>query len=104
MGIREVYPPLLKKEQFDRHFFKPMRLELFEPCRTMFNKYYQYSVKKLNENEVKELNGLLLDMETEEFAFHDFNRIRDSFWYYDKKMKLTEITSLKKIYLHIIIL
>ena len=83
----ELYPPLLKKEQFDRHFFEPMRLELFEPCKNIFNRYYQYSVKKLKEDEVQILNAHLLDMETEEFIFHDFNRIRDSFWYYDKKVK-----------------
>ena len=87
----ELYPPLLKKEQFDRHFFEPMRLELFEPCKNIFNRYYQYSVKKLKEDEVQILNAHLLDMETEEFIFHDFNRIRDSFWYYDKKAKFSGI-------------
>ncbi len=87
----EIYPPLLKKEQFDKHFFEPMRLELFEPCKNTFKRCYQYSVKKLKEDEVQILNAHLLDMETEEFIFHDFNRIRDSFWYYDKKAKFREI-------------
>lgn len=82
---REVHPALLGKEQFDRHFFEPMRMELFRPCKNAFNRYYQYRVKQLRAEEVQSINTLLLDMETEEFVFHDFNKIRDSFWYYDKK-------------------
>ena len=31
---------------------------------------------------------MFLDMETEEFVFHDYNRIRDSFWYYDNMAKM----------------
>lgn len=84
-GVREVYPPLLKKEQFEEHFFKPMRMELFTPCKSIANQHYQYTVKQLQLEEVLELNALMLDMETEEFAFHDFTRIRDAFWYYDNK-------------------
>lgn len=84
-GILRDYPPLFQKEQFDRHFYKPMRMELFEPCKSILNKEYQYSVKKLTADETMFLNTILLDMETEEFVFHDFNRIRESFWYYDKK-------------------
>ena len=80
----------LNKEQFDKHFFEPMRLELFEPCKNVWNQFYEYSVKRLNANEVKNLNAQILNMETEEFVFHDFNRIRESFWYYDKKMKFRE--------------
>lgn len=83
-GKKERYSALLEKEQFDRHFYRPMRMELFEPCRTKFNQEYQYSVKKLEKNEVLSINAILLDMETEEFVFHDYNKIRDSFWYYDK--------------------
>lgn len=86
-GTIEIYPPLLEKKQFDAHFFEPMRMELFKPCRSSFNRYYQYSVKNLTADEVMALNALLLDMETEEFVFHDYNRIRDSFWYYDKTAK-----------------
>lgn len=84
---REVYPALLDKEQFDRHFFEPTRMELFEPCKNAFNQFYQYKVKQLCAKEVQSINAILLDMETEEFVFHDFNKIRDSFWYYDKKVK-----------------
>ena len=84
-GVREVYPPLLQTEQFEKHFFKPMRMELFTPCKSIANQYYQYTVKQLQLEEVLELNALMLDMETEEFAFHDFTRIRDAFWYYDNK-------------------
>ena len=83
----EIFPPFLEKEQFNRHFFEPMRMELFEPCKTFFNRQYNYDVKYINEEEVMALNALLLDMETEEFAFHDYNKIRDSFWYYDKKAR-----------------
>lgn len=85
---REVHPALLGKEQFDRHFFEPMRMELFRLYKNAFNRYYQYRVKQLRAEEVQSINTLLLDMETEEFVFHDFNKIRDSFWYYDKKAKL----------------
>lgn len=79
--------PILEEEQFKRHFFYPMRMELFEPCKNMLNKLYQYEVKPLAAEEVMQLNSLLLDMETEEFAFHDYNKIRDSFWYYDNRVK-----------------
>lgn len=81
----ELLPPLLQKEQFSRHFFKPMRMELFRPCENVINKSYMYSVKSITTEEVMEINAMLLDMETEEFAFHDYNKIRDSFWYYDNK-------------------
>ena len=87
LGNVEIYPPLLQTEQFNRHFYKPMRMELFRPCRNICNQFYQYPVKKLRAEEVMELNALLLDVETEEFVFHDYNKIRDSFWYYDKKAK-----------------
>lgn len=49
--------------------------------------YYQYEVKKLTEWEVMEINAMLLDMETEEFAFRDYTKLRDSFWYYDNRAK-----------------
>ncbi len=84
---KEVYPPLLDKEQFCRHFFEPMRMELFKPCRSVYNSSYCYEVKPLKREEVLALNALLLDMETDEFAFMNYERIRDSFWYYDKKAK-----------------
>ena len=84
-GTYEITPPLLSREQFDKHFYKPMRLELFRPCKSIANQYYEYSVKQLQTEELLGLNALMLDMETEEFVFHDFNRIRDAFWYYDKK-------------------
>lgn len=86
----ELYPPILKKKQFDRHFYEPMRMELFKPCKNLFNRAYQYSVKKLKPEEVLSINAMLLNMETEEFVFRDYNRIRDSFWYYDKKAKFAD--------------
>ena len=85
MNLIELYPPLLKKEQFNQHFFEPMRMELFRPCKSFNNRFYQYSVKELTAKETQSLNSMLLDMETEEFVFHDFNKIRDSFWYYEHK-------------------
>lgn len=86
----ERYPSLLEKEQFDRHFFEPMRMELFRPCEVFFNQYYRYSVKHLTAEETQSINAMFLDMETEEFAFHDFNKLRDSFWYYDHKAKFAD--------------
>ena len=83
----QVYPPLLDQAQFDRHFFEPMRMELFRPCETICNKFYRYDVKSLTAEEVMQLNALLLNLEMEEFVFHDYNKIRDSFWYYDKKAR-----------------
>lgn len=80
---RVMLPPLLGKEQFDKHFYKPMNMELFRPCENWRNKQYTYSVKKLTAEEVMQLNAGMLDMETEEMVFHDYNKIRDSFWYYD---------------------
>lgn len=87
-GTRNVYPPLLGKEQFDRHFFGKKRMELFEPCENTFNQYYRFTVRQLTAEETMEINAILLDMETDEFVFHDFNKIRDTFWYYDHKVKL----------------
>lgn len=88
--ILPFFPPLLKKEQFDHHFFKPMRLKLFEPCKKPDNDTYHYTVKVLTKEEVQLINSVLLDMETEEFVFHDFNKIRDSFWYYDHMAKFAD--------------
>ncbi len=81
-----VCPALLKKEQFNRHFYDTMLMELFEPCHNYFNQHYKYTVKFLTAKETMYLNSVLLNMETSQFAFHDFNKIRDSFWYYDHKM------------------
>ena len=83
----QLYPPILERVQFDRHFFQPMRMELFKRCKNIFNKIYSFEVKTLTAEEVMGLNSMLLDMETEEFAFHDYNKIRDSFWYYDKRAR-----------------
>ena len=63
-----------------------MPMELFEPCHNYFNQHYKYTVKFLTAKETMYLNSVLLNMETSQFAFHDFNKIRDSFWYYDHKM------------------
>lgn len=85
-GSEIYYPPLLTPEQFDKHFYDKTRMELFEPCRNFFNRYYTYKVKPLTVTETLEMNAILLNMETDTFVFHDFNRIRDSFWYYHYKM------------------
>lgn len=84
-GEKEEYPALLDKKQFDKHFYQPMRMELFRPCRNIMRRIYCYEVKQLTWEETCRINSMLLDMETEEFAFHDFNKIRDSLWYYDRK-------------------
>ena len=85
-----AYPPLLKQEQFDRHFYKPLRMELFTPCKVRDNQSYFYHVKRLTKEELHHLNSLMLDMETEEFAFHDFEKISDSMQYYDNKAVFSE--------------
>lgn len=87
-GVSVIFPALLEKEQFDRHFYEPMRLELFQPCGNYRNQWYEYRVKALKKEEVFLLNTVLLDMETEEFVFHDYNKIRDSLWYYDNRAVL----------------
>ena len=78
-----AYPPLLKPEQFNHHFYKPLRMELFKPCEVQYNQNYFYQVKRLTREELYHVNSLMLDMETEELAFHDFEKIRDSMVYYD---------------------
>ena len=78
-----AYPPLLKEEQFYNHFYRPLRMELLRPCRVQYNQEYFYQVKMLTREELRLINSMMLDMETEEFAFHDLDRIRDSMMYYD---------------------
>lgn len=85
-GKHIYYPPLLTQEQFDLHFYEKTRMELFEPCQNFLNAHYTYQVQQLTAAETWDLNGLLLNMETDTFVFHDFNRIRDSFWYYQYQM------------------
>lgn len=80
-----AYPPLLKQDQFYRHFYKTLRMELFTPCKVQYNQLYSYHVKMLTREELHHLNSMMLDMETEEFAFHDFDKISDSMQYYDNK-------------------
>lgn len=89
-GGKIVYPPLLKEEQFYHHFYKPLRMELFKPCRVQHNQDYFYQIKMLTREELQHLNSLMLDMETEEFAFHDLDRIRDSMMYYDNHAVFTD--------------
>ena len=89
-GKWEVYPPLLGKEQFDRHFYYPMRMELFSPCDNRFNQEYEYTVRKLTEEETLLVNCLQLSMETEAFVFHDFNRIRETFWHYEHRIEFAK--------------
>lgn len=78
-----MYPPLLKPEQFSRHFYYPLRMELFRPCEVKDNQVYTYQVKDLTSGDVKHINSLMLAMETEMFAFHDYRKIVDSLKYYD---------------------
>lgn len=81
---KKAYPPLLKEEQFDHHFYKPLRMGLFKPCKVQCNQSYSYQVKTLTKEELHHVNSLIIDMETEEFAFRDFDKIRDSMKYYDE--------------------
>ena len=76
-------PALLREKDFNRHFYEPVRKELFEPCRNYLNQSYIYKVHKLNEREVQFQNALVLNEEPEEFLFHDYAKIRDSFWAYE---------------------
>ena len=82
-GKKIQYRPLLEPSQFDRHFYIPPRMELFEPCNVRNNQNYTYTVKQLSVEELHHINALLLNMETEEFVFRDINKIRDSLKYYD---------------------
>jgi hypothetical protein len=84
-GKENVYPPLLKENQFYNSFYISPRIELFEPCEARFNKSYLYQVKQLTRDEVYYIDSMLLDMETEEFAFHEIDRIKNSLWYYDNQ-------------------
>lgn len=82
---RIAYPPLLDNKQFEQHFYKPMRLELFKPCANNSNSIYHYSVKQLTAAETQKINALMMNTETEEFVFHDYEKIRGSFKYYDNE-------------------
>ncbi len=83
-GIYAPYvPSLLREKDFNKHFYEPVRKELFEPCRNYLNQTYTYKVHKLNEREVHFQNALVLNEEPEEFLFHDYDKIRDSFWAYE---------------------
>ncbi len=82
---RITYPPLLDGKQFAMHFYKPMRLELFKPCTNNNNSIYHYSVKQLTAAETQGINALMMNAETEEFVFHDYEKIRGSFKYYDNE-------------------
>lgn len=85
-GKIQIYPPLLERAQFDKHFYEKMRMELFTPCISLWNRHYKYEVRHLTREETCQINGLFLNMETDEFVFHDYNRIRDTFWYYQDIM------------------
>lgn len=74
---------LLSEENFRTHVYSKLRMKLFELCESIRNQEYIYQVKKLTKEEVCLLNAAILNMETEKFVFHDFNRIRETFWYYD---------------------
>lgn len=87
ISYHELYPAVFSKEEFATHFFYPTRMELFEPCISIFNKAYIYKVKQLTKKEMMRFNAHLIDAETQEFVFHDYNRIRDSLWFYDNEIK-----------------
>lgn len=80
-------PPVFDRKQFDRHFYKPMRMELFKPCNSFNNQRYTYHVKHLTLEEVCDINSIMLGMETQEFAFRDYDKIRNSLRYYDETAK-----------------
>ena len=82
---RKIYSPLLKEEQFYKHFFIAPRMELFAPCDVRCNQSYTYHVRQLTDEELYQINSMLLDMETEEFVFHDRDKIKKSLDYYDNK-------------------
>ena len=84
-GSQIAYPPLLGDKQFDIHFYKPMRMELFRPCANHDNSIYHYSVKRLTAVEAQRINALMMNTETEEFVFHDYEKLRGSFRYYDNE-------------------
>ena len=108
--------PIFDKTQFDKHFWKAPRMELFSPCTPIcenidkafyeaskkikyknipeekafirsLNQKYKYKVKKLTTNETYSINSLMLNTEFEQFVFHDFNKIINSLWYYDNIAK-----------------
>ena len=96
----EMCPYLLDREQFDRHFYEPMRMELFRPCEVVADNCYSYDVKTLTAKEVKLLNSILLEMESEEFVFRSYDKIKDSLFYYDNKAKF--VTEKKHNFGHIL--
>lgn len=55
-------PSLLKKKQYDKHFYYKKRMELFQPCKTKLNKEYEYTVKKLKKEEVLQMNLYISDL------------------------------------------
>lgn len=75
-GKKRLYPPLLKEGQFRSHFYKPPRMELFKTCKVHYNQTYSYQVKMITNEELHRVNSLMLDMETEEFAFKGLNRYK----------------------------
>ena len=86
-GQKPICPPILTKEQFDRHFWENMRMDLLKPCGNYKNQKYTYHVRKIDLDEVFFINAMVLNMETQEFAFRDYNKIRDSLRYYDNVAK-----------------
>jgi hypothetical protein len=82
-----LLPRLFDEKQFQKHFFMPMRMELFEPCTSFFNKEYRYSVKQLTPQELHLQNAFVLNEEMEEFLFRDYAKIRDSFWAYENVIR-----------------
>lgn len=76
-------PRLFREYQFQKHFYEPVRMGLFEPCDNTTNQEYTFRVKQLSPHEVQFQNALALNEEMEEFVFHDYDKIRNSFWAYE---------------------
>lgn len=75
--------PTHSKPKGCRDCYDPYRMELFEPCSNYLNQSYTYKVHQLAAREVQLQNALVLNEEADEFVFHDYDKIRDSFWAYE---------------------
>lgn len=89
-GKRVSARPLIDMEHFDTHFYYPHRPELFTPCEAIMNREYKYTVRQLTKEEIMRINAGMLNMETDSFVFHDIDKIRPSFDYYDNKIRFAD--------------
>ena len=85
-----LYKPLLDERQFQKHFFYHTRMEIFKPCVNMYNQTYHFTVRHLSAEETMKLNALMMNIEVDEFVFHDYNKIRNSLYYHGYIMKFAE--------------